>query len=76
MAAALMELDRIDRHLRTMDIDAARVAITSARGALTKATDRTRRLTFELRPQLLEAAGLAAAVRDLADALAVTPAPT
>ena len=69
MAAALMELDRIDRLLRKMDIDAARDAITSARGALTKATDRTRRLTFELRPQLLEAAGLAAAVRDLADAL-------
>jgi PAS domain S-box-containing protein len=69
MAAALMELDRVDRHLRTMDIDAARVAITNAHSALTKATDRTRRLTFELRPQLLEAAGLAAAVRDLADAL-------
>ena len=69
MAAALMELDRIDRHLRRTDVDAARDAITSARGALTKATDRTRRLTFELRPQLLEAAGLAAAVRDLADAL-------
>ncbi len=69
MAAALMELDRIDRLLRRTDIDAARDAITSARGALTKATDRTRRLTFELRPQLLEAAGLAAAVRDLADAL-------
>ena len=69
MAAALMELDRIDRLLRKMDIDAARDAITGARGALTEATDRTRRLTFELRPQLLEAAGLAAAVRDLADAL-------
>ena len=69
MAAALMELDRIDRLLRKMDVDAARDAITGARGALTEATDRTRRLTFELRPQLLEAAGLAAAVRDLADAL-------
>ena len=69
MAASLMELDRIDRLLRKMDIDAARDAITGARGALTEATDRTRRLTFELRPQLLEAAGLAAAVRDLADAL-------
>jgi PAS domain S-box-containing protein len=69
MAASLMELDRIDRHLRKMDVDAARDAITSARRALTKATDRARRLTFELRPQLLEAAGLSAAVRDLADAL-------
>jgi len=69
MAASLLELDRIDRHLRKMDIDAAQRAIASARAALTKATDRTRRLTFELRPQLLEAAGLSAAVRDLADAL-------
>jgi PAS domain S-box-containing protein len=69
MAAALMELDRIERHLRSDDIDAARGAITSARDALKKATDRTRRLTFELRPQLLEAAGLGPAVRDLAKAL-------
>ena len=59
MTASLMELDRIDRHLRRSDVDAARDAITSARAALTKATERTRRLTFELRPQLLEAAGLA-----------------
>jgi PAS domain S-box-containing protein len=69
MTAALMELDRIERHLRSDDIDAARSAIVSARDALTKATDRTRRLTFELRPQLLEAAGLGPAVRDLATAL-------
>ena len=34
-----------------------------------EATDRTRRLTFELRPQLLEAAGLGPAVRDLASSL-------
>jgi PAS domain S-box-containing protein len=69
MTAALMELDRIERHLRSDDVDAARSAIASAREALTKATDRTRRLTFELRPQLLEAAGLGPAVRDLANAL-------
>src|SRR6478672_9317677 len=69
MAAALMELDRIERHLRLDDVDAARRAITSAREALTKATDRTRRLTFELRPQLLEAVGLGPAVRDLGNAL-------
>jgi PAS domain S-box-containing protein len=69
MTAALMELDRIERHLRSDDVDAARGAIASAREALTKATERTRRLTFELRPQLLEAAGLGPAVRDLASAL-------
>jgi signal transduction histidine kinase len=69
MTAALMELDRIERHLRVDDVDAARGAIASARKALTNATERTRRLTFELRPQLLEAAGLGPAVRDLAASL-------
>jgi len=69
MTAALMDLDRIERHLRTDNVEAARSAIGTAREALRKATERTRRLTFELRPQLLEAAGLAPAVRDLAKAL-------
>ena len=69
MTAAMVELDRCERHLRRGDVGAARRAIAGARDALTTATDRTRRLTFELRPQLLEAAGLGAAVRDLADAL-------
>jgi PAS domain S-box-containing protein len=70
MTASLLELDRCDRHLRQADIDAAREAIAAARKVLADATERTRRLTFELRPQLLEAAGLSAAVRDLAAALA------
>jgi len=69
MTAAMLELDRSERHLERGDVDAARSAITGARQALSAATDRTRRLTFELRPQLLEAAGLSAAVRDLAVAL-------
>ena len=69
MTAAMLELDRSERHLERGDVDAARGAIAGAREALSAATDRTRRLTFELRPQLLEAAGLGAAVRDLADAL-------
>jgi len=70
MAAALLELDRSDRQLRQGDIAAAREAIAGARSAIADATERTRRLTFELRPQLLEAAGLSAAVRDLAAGLA------
>jgi PAS domain S-box-containing protein len=69
MTASLVELDRVDRHLREGDVDAARAVIARARTALLEATDRTRRLTFELRPQLLEAAGLGPAVRDLASAL-------
>ena len=69
MIASLYELDRSERHLRNGDVEAARGAIAKARATLAEATDRTRRLTFELRPQLLEAAGLGAAIRDLADAL-------
>jgi PAS domain S-box-containing protein len=70
MTAALYELDRSDRLLRQSDVAAARRAIAGARSALGDATDRTRRLTFELRPQLLEAAGLSAAIRNLAAGLA------
>jgi len=70
MTASLLELDRCDRHLRQADIDAARESIAAARKVLADATERTRRLTFELRPQLLEAAGLSAAIRDLAATLA------
>jgi two-component system sensor histidine kinase UhpB len=50
-------------------VEAALAAIAQARATLADATDRTRRLTFELRPQLLEAAGLGPAIRDLAEAL-------
>jgi PAS domain S-box-containing protein len=70
MTASLLELDRSDRHLRQGDVAAAREAIAGARRALADATERTRRLTFELRPQLLEAAGLSAAIRELAAGLA------
>jgi PAS domain S-box-containing protein len=69
MIASLFELDRSERHLRNGDVEAARGAIAKARATLAEATERTRRLTFDLRPQLLEAAGLGPAVRDLADAL-------
>ena len=69
MIASLVELDRSERHLRGGDMEAALGAIAKARATLAEATDRTRRLTFELRPQLLEAAGLGPAIRDLADAL-------
>ena len=69
MTASLVQLDRTERHLRSGDVETARIAIMDARDALRAATERTRRLTFELRPQLLEAAGLRAAIDDLAEAL-------
>ena len=70
MTAALIALDRVARHLRPANDGRPRRDLRRARRRSTKATERTRRLTFELRPPLLEAAGLPAAVRDLADAAA------
>jgi PAS domain S-box-containing protein len=69
LIACLVELDRSERHLQHGDVVAAIHSITTARSTLHGATDRTRQITFELRPQLLEAAGLGAAVRELADEL-------
>jgi PAS domain S-box-containing protein len=70
MSAALMELDRLDRHIQQSSIVSARASIANARQALAAAAERTRRLTFELRSQVLDGAGLSAAVRDLAGVLA------
>jgi PAS domain S-box-containing protein len=69
LIACLVELDRSERHLQRGDVVAALHAISTARDTLNSATDRTREITFQLRPQLLEAAGLGAAVRELADDL-------
>ena len=69
LIACLVELDRSERHLQRGDVIAALHAISTARDTLNSATDRTREITFQLRPQLLEAAGLGAAVRELADDL-------
>ena len=41
-------------------------ALEDARATLQTAVERARRLTFELRPPLLDAQGIAAALRDLA----------
>ena len=43
-----------------------RLLVSGATATLRRAVERTRRLTFELRPPLLEAQGLAPALRDLA----------
>jgi signal transduction histidine kinase len=43
--------------------------VENARAVLSQATDRTRRLTFELRPTVLHERGIAPAVRALAESL-------
>ena len=64
MTAALLRLDSAQRVLAPNDGAHDRVA--RARATLAEAIERTRKLTFDLRPQLLEAEGLTAAVADLA----------
>ena len=65
MTAALMAVERVS--LAAADGDPRVVeALSAARVTLQTAVERARRLTFELRPPLLDAQGLAAALRDLA----------
>ncbi|HYW28420.1 MAG TPA: PAS domain-containing protein [Gaiellales bacterium] len=64
MTAALMAVERVS--LAAADGDPRVVeALSAARSTLQTAVERARRLTFELRPPLLDAQGLAAALRDL-----------
>ena len=70
MTASLIELDRLDRHLQDGNVRSAQAAVRAARRTLADATERTRRLTFELRPQQLDMVGLSASIRSLARILA------
>ena len=67
MTAALFALDRQDGARRRGDDAAAADAARVVRSSLADAVERTRRLTFELRPPLLQARGLEAAVSELLD---------
>jgi len=63
MTAALLRLDASQRKLPPGS--EADCAVTRARCTLSDAIERTRKLTFDLRPQLLEAEGLASAIGGL-----------
>ena len=67
MTAALITLDRVPPAISAGDDERAIEVLQVVRRTLVTAIERTRRMTFELRPPLLEAHGLQAAVRDLAD---------
>lgn len=77
MAAILITLDRVVNAARRGDTDTVLNTAVQARATLATATEHARRLVFELRPQLLDAGGLHAALRgiaarpDLADGVAV-----
>jgi signal transduction histidine kinase len=64
MTAALIRLDSAQGAVA--DSDPARHAVTRARTTLAEAIERTRKLTFDLRPQLLDAEGLPSAIAALA----------
>lgn len=67
LTACLVALDRLEQTVETAGRDRIASVVTATRGTLAAATDRTRRLMFELRPTSLHQEGLAGALRDLAD---------
>jgi two-component system, NarL family, sensor histidine kinase UhpB len=69
MTATLFGLDRMIRAADEGDAARAASAAREARETLAEATERTRRLSFELRPPALEMHGVGRAIRVLADEL-------
>jgi PAS domain S-box-containing protein len=66
MTASLMAMDRVALVAQRNGSVQLEAAVSVARAALEEATDRTRRLMFELRPAVLLRDGLLAAIRVLA----------
>jgi PAS domain S-box-containing protein len=66
MIASLMAMDRVALVAQRAGTPQLESAVSVARATLEEATDRTRRLMFELRPAVLTRNGLLAAVRVLA----------
>jgi signal transduction histidine kinase len=62
MTAALLAMDRLAVISRTGDANRVAAAVTHTRAVLEEATERTRRLMFELRPAILHESGLGAAL--------------
>jgi signal transduction histidine kinase len=67
MTAALLSMDRLAMISRTGDVDRVASAVAHTRAVLEEATERTRRLMFELRPAILHESGLVAALNLLAE---------
>jgi two-component system sensor histidine kinase UhpB len=67
LTACLVALDRLEQTVETAGRDRIASVVTATRGTLAAATDRTRRLMFELRPTSLQQEGLSGALRDLTE---------
>jgi signal transduction histidine kinase len=70
LTACLVVLDRLGQAADATDPERISTVVGAARSTLAAATDRTRRLMFELRPTSLREEGLAGALADLTDELA------
>jgi PAS domain S-box-containing protein len=64
LVASLLSLDRIERALASGCTGQAAEVVRRTRETLGEAAERARRLMFEMRPPLLSARGLAAAIED------------
>lgn len=67
LTACMLSLDQLTNALQRGDNASAERSALTTRSILGEATERTRRLTFDMRPQVLQARGLSAAVRDSAE---------
>jgi signal transduction histidine kinase len=67
MTAVLLSMDRVAIAARKTGQEAIEAAVTLARATLEEATDRARRLMFELRPAILYERGLSPALGMLVD---------
>ncbi len=70
MVAALVGMDACQATIDRDDPGGALESMARARATLAEAVDRVRRMSFELRPPLLDAQGLGSAVTDLVDEVA------
>jgi signal transduction histidine kinase len=70
MVAALVGMDACQATIDRDDPGGALESMARARATLAEAVDRVRRMSFELRPPLLDAQGLGPAVADLVDEVA------
>jgi signal transduction histidine kinase len=67
LTACLVALDRLGQTVDAPEHERIATAVAATRRILAAATDRTRRLMFELRPPSLQAEGLNGALRDLVE---------
>jgi GAF domain-containing protein len=70
LSACVIALDRVRHAIEAGELDRASASLRQAASLVSGAVERTRRMTFELRPAMLWQHGLEPAVRHLLDALA------